>query len=348
MAKIRIVAGSIRDLDDEALAFARQLGCSGITLNTPPLTGQASYGSNQIGGSYWQDTNAGATQAPLRRWDFLELLQLRQRIEAAGLRLESIENVPLSFYDKAILGLPGRDEQIENYRETVRNLGRAGIPVLGYHWMANRVWRTSKHDAARGGATTSGFDYALARHAPPTHGREYSDEEIWTNYQYFIRAVLPVAEESGVVLALHPDDPPVPSLGGVARIFREFDAFARALDQIAPSAFHKLDFCMGTWAEMGLDQMMRGIEHFGRQGRIAYIHFRNVRGCVPRFTETFIDEGDVDTVAVIRLLDEIGFDGFLIDDHVPHLSQDSVYMHRSRAFAIGYMRGLLHAVQGSS
>lgn len=344
MPEIRLVAGSIRDLDDEALLFARQLGCSGITLNTPPLTGQASYGSNRVGASYWQ-TPGATPQVPVK-WDFLELLQLRKRIEAAGLKLESIENVPLHFYDRAILGLPGRDEQIENYCETVRNLGRAGIPILGYHWMANRVWRTSKDDPARGGATTSGFDYDLARRAPPTHGREYPDEEIWANYEYFIRAVLPVAEEAGVVLALHPDDPPVPALGGVARIFRNIQGARRALEDIAPSRFHKLDFCMGTWAEMGQEEMLGGIEHFGRQGRIAYVHFRNVRGCVPRFVETFIDEGDVDTVRVIRLLDTLGFDGFLIDDHVPHMSADSLYMHRSRAFAIGYMRGLLHAVQG--
>lgn len=104
-----------------------------------------------------------------------------------------------------------------------------------------------------------------------------------------MRTVVPVAEEAGVVLALHPDDPPVPALGGIARIFRDFDAFRRALETVAPSASHKLDFCMGTWAEMGVDQMFRGMEHFGRAGRIAYIHFRNVRGCVPRFEETFIE-----------------------------------------------------------
>lgn len=166
MVKIRIVAGSIHEICDETLAFARQLGCSGIALNTPALAGHPSYGSNAIGATYW---SSPASNAPLARWDFLELLHLRQRVEAAGLRLESIENVPLHFYDKAILGLPGKDEQIENYCETLRNLGRAGIPILGYHWMANRVWRTSKSDRARGArrpaASTS---HLRGKHRSPT------------------------------------------------------------------------------------------------------------------------------------------------------------------------------------
>jgi mannonate dehydratase len=340
---IRIAAGSIRDLTDETLAFAKQLGCSGVILNTPPLSGHPSYGSNVIGGEYWR--RPGADTAPVK-WDFLELLHLRQRIEAAGLRLEAIENVPIHFYEDAILGGPMRDEQIANYCETIRNLGRAGIAILGYHWMANRVWRTSKHGPARGGATTSTFDMSLAAPAPPTFGRVYTADEIWDNYARFIQAVLPVAEEAGVTLALHPDDPPVEMLGGVARIMHGIDAYRRAIGEIAPSPNHKLNFCMGTWAEQGIEPMFEAMRHFGAAGKIAYVHFRNVRGTVPRFEETFLDEGDVDCARAIRLLDEIGFDGCLIDDHVPHMTNDTVYMHRGRAYAIGYIRGLVHAIQG--
>jgi mannonate dehydratase len=105
---------------------------------------------------------------------------------------------------------------------------------------------------------------------------------------------------------------------------------------------------MGTWAELGVDKMFEAMEHFGRNGRIAYVHFRNVKGTIPRFAESFLDEGDVDCVEAIQRLARMNFDGFLIDDHVPHMSGDTVYMHRSRAFAIGYMRGLLHAVNGSA
>jgi mannonate dehydratase len=340
--RIRVAAGSIRDPSDDILTFASQLGCSGIILNTPNLSGRPPFGSSRIGSTYWK--KPGDDVAPAH-WDYLELLQLRTRIESYGLRLEGIENTPLHFYQKCILGLPGRDQEIENYQETIRNLGRSGIPILGYHWMANSVWRTSKSEPARGGARTSVYDHELGRNAPLSFDREYSEEELWANYGYFIQAVLPIAQEAGVTLALHPDDPPVDSLGGVARIFRNLKGFRRALEAIAPEPNHKLDFCMGTWAEMGVDEMFAGLRYFGERGRIAYVHFRNVRGAVPCITETFIDEGDVDVVEVMKLLVEMGFDGFIIDDHVPEMDGDTLWSHRGRAYATGYIKGLLRAVE---
>jgi len=341
---MRVAVGNIRDLTDETVAFAKQLGCTSITLNTPPLTGRPSFGSNAIGKTYWVEPG---DDAPPVKWDFLELLHLRTRIEADGLTLEAIENVPFYFYKKIVLGLPGWEEQLENYCETVRNLGRAGIPVLGYHFMGNRVWRTSKAAHARGDAMTSAFDLALAETAPPTEDVVVDEDKLWENYTRFITTVLPVAEEAGVTLSLHPDDPPVPSLGGVARIFRSLDGFKRALDELGNSPNHKVTFCMGTWAERGVEDMFEAMDYFGRTGRIAYVHFRNVKGVVPKFEESFVDEGDVDCAEAIRRLADLGYDGFLIDDHVPHMSEDTVYMHRSRAFAIGYMRGLIQAVTGA-
>jgi mannonate dehydratase len=129
------------------------------------------------------------------------------------------------------------------------------------------------------------------------------------------------------------------------RIFRDLAGFRRATEEIAPSPNHQLDFCMGTWAEMGVECMMEGLRHFVSQGKVAYIHFRNVRGTVPRFEETFIDDGDVDVVEVMRLLVDLDFDGMLIDDHVPHMVNDTIWMHRGRAYAVGYIKGLLHAVE---
>ena len=181
---MRVAIGQFSELTDEMLRFAKQLGVSGIVLNTPKIPGE-------------------------KRWEFMDLLRLRVQCEEYGLRLEAIENTPIRFYDKAMLGLPGRDEQIENYCETIRNLGRAGIPILGYHWMANGVWRTSRTAFGRGGARVTAFDLDLVQNAPPTHGRVFTEEEMWRNYEYFLRAVVPVAEEAGVKLALHPDDPPV-------------------------------------------------------------------------------------------------------------------------------------------
>ena len=335
---MRFVIGSLREASEENLLFAKQLGVDGIVLNTPPLAGQASYGSGDIGATYWVK---GQAEAP-DKWDFLELLQLRNRVEDFGLKLEAIENTPIWFYDKVMLGLPGREAQLETYCETVQALGQAGIPILGYHWMPTRVWRTSKTAPGRG-TKVNAFDLDQVAGGPPLFDRVYGAQEMWDNYQVFIETVLPVAEASGVKLALHPDDPPVPSLGGVGRIFHSIEGFERALE-LGDSPSHGLDFCMGTWSELGVETMLAALRHFAAKGKVFYIHFRNIQGQVPKFQECFIDQGEVDVVAVLKELKAMNFDGFLIDDHVPKVVNDSTWGHRSRAYATGYIKGLIRAV----
>ena len=317
MEAMRLALGQFNELTDEKLLYAKQLGVHDIQLNTPKLPGET-------------------------QWEFMDLLRLRTRCEDAGLRLIALENVPIQFYDQAMLGLPGRDEQIDHMATTIRNLGRAGIPILGYHWMPNSVWRTSTTTPARGGARVTSFDMALVENAPLTHGRVYTAEEMWANYAYYIRALLPVAEEAGVTLALHPDDPPVEMLGGVARIFRNFAGFKRAMD-IGDSPMHGLDFCHGCWSEMG-PGVIEAIRYFGQRGKILYVHFRDVQGTVPKFQECFIDEGNSDMFEVLKTLKETGFTGFLLTDHVPHIVDDTPWGHRSNAYALGYIKALLDVV----
>ena len=322
--EMRIGLGQFRELTDEKLAFIKQLGADDFLMNTPDLPGTA-------------------------RWELADLVALRERADAAELRLMCLENVPVSFYDKAMLGLPGRDEQIEHMQATIRNMGRAGIPILGYHWMPNQVWRSPERERLRGGALATRFDMAEHGDAPLTHGRVFDEDEMWANYEYYLRAILPVAEEAGVTLALHPDDPPVPSLGGVARIFRNFAGFKRAIDTF-DSPNHGLDFCMGCWSEMGpsgvsganrTPGVLDAVRHFGGRDRIVYVHFRDVQGEVPCFNECFIDDGNQDTFAVVQALHEVGFTGFMITDHVPAMVDDTTWGHRGRAYAIGYIRALI-------
>lgn len=320
---MRIAIGQFNELSHERLTFAKQLGVSGVLLNTPRLPGE-------------------------HRWEYDDLARMREHVESYGLRLEALENTPVSFYSDAILGRPGRDRQIEHYQATIRNLGKAGIPILGYHWMPNSVWRTqgSARVRGRGGALVTVFDMALARErdAQLTHGRTFSTDEMWANYEYFIKAVIPVAEEAGVKLALHPDDPPVPSLGGVARIFNSFEGFKRG-SEIVDSPNWGLDFCMGCWSEMGgHENVMRGIRYFVPRGKIFYGHFRDVKGTAGDFAECFLGEGNVNLVQAMKAFKENGFTGFLIDDHVPHMVDDSDWNHRGRAYATGYMLALLAAV----
>ncbi len=314
---MRVATGQFSEPTPDILQFAAQMGVSGIVLNSPRLPGG-------------------------ERWEVEDLVRLRQRVEAHGLKIESIENVPHHFYDLAMLGLEGTDRQIANYQATVRHIGEAGIPILGYHWMPNGVWRTEPK-VIRGGAVATAFDAATVTCDSPTHGRVFTADEMWDSYARFTDAVLPVAEASGVRLALHPDDPPVPSLGGVARLMRSFEGFKRAMD-IADSPNNGLDFCMGCWSEMGED-VLAAMHHFVTEDRLFYVHFRDVQGTVPVFNECFLGEGNVDIAAAMRTLYHGGFTGFLIDDHVPKMVDDTPWGHRGRALATGQMMGLLEAIK---
>jgi mannonate dehydratase len=317
---MRVAIGQFDRATHEFLAFAKQLGCSGVVLNTVQLPGE-------------------------RRWEYSDLHRLRATVEGYGLRIESLENTPLHFIEPAMLGLPDRDQAIEHYQATVRNVGRAGIPILGFAWMPNRVWRTSRVAPGRGGALCTAFDLAQVDQGRLTHDRVYTEDEMWTHYEYFLRAVLPVAEEAGVRLALHPDDPPVPSLGGVARLFRSFEGFKRGME-VVPSPNLGLNFCMGCWSEMrGGQGVLEAIDYFGLRGKIVYGHFRDVQGAAERFQECFLGEGNVDVVDALLALRRVGFTGFLIDDHVPRIVDDTEWGHRGRAHQTGYIMGLLKAIE---
>jgi mannonate dehydratase len=180
-----------------------------------------------------------------------------------------------------------------------------------------------------------------------SHDREYSADEMWENYHWYMERMLPVCEEAGVRMALHPDDPPVPSLGGIARIFGTFEGFAKAMDD-HPSPMHGLDYCHGCWSEMrGGAGILESIEHFGKKGRLFYVHLRDVQGSAEDFTECFIEEGNSNILNVMRKLKEVGFNSFIIDDHVPHFVNDSPYGHRGRAYAIGYIKAMLEVVNST-
>ncbi len=336
---MRVVAGQFRELSQADLAFARQIGCVGVTVNKPDL--DSPVWVEFLGRQF---RAAAGPRPPMRRFPALELAQLRAAVEAHGLTLDCIEGVPVNWLDRAMLGLPGADEQIEDFKATIRAMGQAGIPVLGYNWIPDGVWRTAKAAQGRGGALITAYDDAIGQRIATGAMPPRDEAAMWANWERFILSVLPVAEAAGVRLSLHPDDPPVPQLDGVARIFRDEAAFARAM-AFADSPMHGIAFCTGTFAEAGAAPMMRALRRFARAERIHYVHLRSIAGELPCFGEAFIDEGSVDPVAVLRELLEAGFDGFVIDDHVPHVTGDTVWGHRSRAYATGYIAGILRALR---
>jgi len=343
---MRIAVGQAARATHEYLAFARQIGVRGVQFNTPDLPGE-------------------------RRWELADLTGLRDLVESYDLRLEAIENMPNSFYADAMLGLPGRDAEIENVIATVTNMGRAGIGILGFHWMPASVWRTAVEPDGRGGAVVSAFDLSVARGPEAAEqvyvarrdrrvedqkdswsrgalfdiGVERDDADMWAAFEYFVSAVGPAAEQAGVCLAVHPDDPPVTELGGIARIFRDVGALKRAAD-FWPGPGFGIELCLGTVSEMGGQQaVLEAIGYLAPRGKIAYVHLRDVRGTVPAFTECFLGEGNYDPPTVLRALRSGGFDGFILDDHTPALVGDSPYGHRGRAFALGYIQGLIEMME---
>ena len=310
--------GQFKSATPEYLKFAKQFGVTDILLNHAELP------------------------AANGRWELQDLVKLRLMVESHGLKLSALENVPKYFYDHVMLNGPKRDEQIENMIYTIRNIARAGIPIFGYNWMPSLVWRTEPK-LIRGDAVATAFDDSVAQKMPLTHEREYTDEEVWENLEYWIKIITPIAEEEGIRLGIHPCDPPVPKLGGVPNLFRSFDSYKRLIE-IYPSDSNAIEFCQGTFSEMN-DDIYEMIRYFGERKKILYVHFRNVSGQVPKFHEEFINTGYVDMYKAMKIYHEVGFDGFFIDDHVPNTYQDTPWGHRGRAFANGYIQAMIEAVQ---
>lgn len=322
---MRVGFGQFNNPSPEFLRFAAQYGVTDVLLNTPQLP------------------DAGG------KWAVNDLVKLRLAVESHGLTLSALENVPTHFYLDIMLGGTNRDRQIENMIQTVRNIGAAGIPNFGYNWMPSHVWRTQP-ETIRAGAVATAFDYDEALKMPNTHGREYSEEEMWERLEDWIRIITPVAEEAGVRCGIHPCDPPVPQLGGVPQLFRSFDAYKRLIE-IVDSPYNGIEFCQGTFSEMedaadgGIYDMIR---YFGERNKIIYVHFRNVSSTVPKFHEEFVNTGHVDMYKAMKLYHEIGYDSFFIDDHVPQTFQDTPWGHRGRAFANGYIQAMIEAVTKQS
>lgn len=271
------------------------------------------------------------------------MVETRERLENHGIELWNIGILDLHCDPTMVLGLVGFDEKLAQYKTYLRDLGRAGIGYTTYAHMAN-IKMLPYYQTAVGqtrGIATREFDLHKAVDLPLSHDREYSQREVWQTLERFLAAVVPVAEEAGVRIGLHPDDPPVASLGGVGRVVHSFAGYQRALEA-ADSPNFGLCLCVGSWAEGGAElgkDVYEMIGHFGAMGKLFKIHFRNVDQPLPLFRETLVDDGYIDMFRVMEALAEVGFDGALLPDHVPGDREHAAY-------TIGYMRAARKRVCG--
>ena len=274
------------------------------------------------------------------------LAKMKATYEASGISIAGVESHPVAA-EKIKLGLPGRDEEIANYCAVIEALGKVGIPMCCYNFMAGIGWYRTKVDVAeRGGALSSEFDNKIAEKQGLTRWGQISEKKIWDNITYFLKRVIPVAEKAGVKMALHPDDPPISPLRGIGRILISAEAFRRVLE-IVPSPVNGITFCQANFKLMGED-IKSLIREFGGQGKIFFVHFRDVKGTGELFRETFHDNGPTDMAEMLKLYHEVGFDGPIRPDHAPTLANESNrspgYAMQGKVFAIGYMKGIAQAL----
>lgn len=337
--------------------FAKQAGATHIIAHLtdyfregPRIPGASSHGSG------W-----GVSDNRDRLWTYEELRDLRGAINAEGLELAGLENFDPSHWYDILLDGPKKREQLDNIKELIRRLGKAGIPCMGYNFSLAGVWGHVVGPFARGGGESVGFlgpdgpaetpiprgmvwNMVYDPDAPEGTVGEVTQEQLWQRVTDFLQAIVPVAEESGVRLALHPDDPPMPTLRGTARLVYQPHYYRRILD-ISSSHSNGIEFCVGSVAEMTEGDVYEAVDRYSREGKICYLHLRNVKGKVPRYHEVFLDEGDVDMIRVLRILKKNGYDGVIIPDHTPQMTCAAPW-HAGMAFALGYMRAALTIISG--
>ena len=337
-------AWAVREATDEVLETSGQLGVKDIVVYAGP------------GWPYLPGTAEPQSKPRATYEDYMSLIE---RLDKYGLRVAAIEGgfVHLDPFRDLPFGGPDRDALIERIGAEIQDMARAGIPVFGYHWLPNGVWRTADK-YIRSGARVTAFDADHETFHPTPHDPIPDDvtiieEGMWANLEYWIKAITPVAEEAGIRLGIHPDDPPVPELGGVPRILRSFEAYKRLIE-IVDSPANAIEFCQGTFSEMadaangGIYEM---IDYFTRRDKILYVHFRNVSGQVPRFNEEFLNAGYVDMHRAMETYNEAGYSGVFMDDHCPVLTHDEDFPgnwggYRSRIFAQGYIQAMIESVTG--
>ncbi|MEX2231125.1 MAG: mannonate dehydratase [Cyclobacteriaceae bacterium] len=322
-ANIQLCLAYFYGLQERKMELSRQMGVTGVVSPSSP----------------WM-----LNMLDTKPWTIEALSAVRDAYAQRAMQWMVLEGTPP--LDKAKLGIAGRDEEIENFITLMRNMARVNVNIICYNWMPVISWaRTDFERKGRGGALVTAFNHDAVKNLPLTEHGEVTAESMWKNLEYFLKAVVPEAEKNGIKLALHPDDPPVPSIRGIARIMTTAESFKKLID-LVPSPNNGLTLCQGTFATMGED-ISSVINYFGKRNKIFFVHFRDIRGDKWNFEETFHDEGKTDMYKAMKTYYEVGFNGPMRPDHVPTLAGDNNdhpgYSELGPLFAIGYIKGLMEA-----
>ncbi|MDO5977887.1 mannonate dehydratase [Flavivirga spongiicola] len=342
-------------LNTEHYNFAKQCGATHLVIHLVDYFGHNKDNADQpIGGADGWGRAGNANEI----WSLEELKAIKKEINDHGLELEAIENFDPAHWHDILLDGPKKKVQIKNLKQLIRNVGKAGIPTFGYNFSLAGVSSRDVEPYARGGAISVGMNGSVDdrpipngmvwnmiydENAPEGTLPRISHEELWQRLQYFLNEIIPVAEEAGVKMAAHPDDPPMPYVRDTPRLVYQPNLYQKLID-IKPSTSNNLEFCLGSIAEMTEGDVYEATDTYSKQDKISYIHFRNVIGKVPDYKEVFVDEGDIDMVKILRILKKNNFDGVLIPDHTPQMTCDAPW-YAGMAYAMGYMKSAMMLVE---
>lgn len=347
-------------LNPSYFAFAKQVGATHVVVHLVDYFNKGGSANPRHDQPVGELEGWGYAGDPAHLWTVKEMLAIKKQIEDAGLIWEAIENFDPAHWHDVLLDGPRKKEQLEDLKTTIRRVGEARIPVIGYNFSIAGVAGRITGPFARGGATSVGmhgsvdapipngmvWNMVYDPAAPAGYLPQTTSEQLWKRVADFLNGCLPTAEQAGVRLAAHPDDPPLATVRGQPRLVYRPELYQKLID-INRSPSNQLECCVGTIAEMQDGNVYDAVDRYSAQGRIAYIHMRNIRGKVPYYEETHIDEGDVDVLRIFRILKKNNFEGVIIPDHAPQLTCDAPW-HAGMAFAMGYLRACLKAVQGNS
>jgi mannonate dehydratase len=314
------ICENVPDISDQTLRWAAQLGIEALAL-----PGRL---ADPEGKGYWTAEGCRA---------------VAERLRPHGLQ---VGIMMFNLSPLVVWGQPGRDEAIERMARSIKAAGDAGYPVVEYNFYNHRAVEGYGKRPGRGGAVYTDYDDARMRDLPPA--AEMPDvagldaRQTWDHAAYFLERVVPVAEQAGVRLAVHPNDPPPPVSRGAAQILCDLEGMKRIVE-LAPSAANGITLCQGSFSEWAGMDIVSAIHYFGGRDKIHHVHYRNPRGDFPQYVETFIDEGDTDMLAAMKAYRDVGYRFTLCSDHVPQLSDDLAFGLIGRAYNHGYIKAMIQA-----